>query len=351
MTYATFYNLDRSFEIESENRKCIRIEYDLISEEQCAFVKNRLITDNLIISHEVIHYIRNTRVKKVYGSLKLDIAKAYDLVDWVFLETILHKLGFAEGWIRIVMQIVTSVTYYIRVNETCTEEIIPRRGIRQGDPLSPYLFILCIEFFTMLLYHYRSLGLIDGIKICRRAPVVSHLLFADDSLLFLKLSYASLRWVREILLILEKASGLRVNLDKSEIMVSRNAQPDLIHHIHQILGVKIVTNHAKYLGLPTVQFRNSAQMFQGLLDKLWTKTKSWKALTLSQGGKQVLIQSVLNAIPQYWFSCFLLPEKVIKKLHSIINDYWWCQAGKQRGVHWIKADTMRQFKEDGGLGF
>ncbi|KAL9690380.1 hypothetical protein QQ045_010778 [Rhodiola kirilowii] len=177
------------------------------------------------------------------------------------------------------------------------------------------------------------------------------MLFADDSLLFLKLSYTSLRWVREILLIVERTSGLRVNLDKYEIMVSKNAQPGLIDNIHQILGVKIVTNHAKYLGLPIVQLRNSTQMFQGLLDKLWSKTRSWKALTLSQGGKQVLIQAVLNAIRQYWFSYFLLSEKVIKKLHSIIEDYWWCQAGKQRGVHWIKADTMRQFKEDGGLVF
>ncbi|KAL9677991.1 hypothetical protein QQ045_015829 [Rhodiola kirilowii] len=299
--------------------------------KQCAFVKNRLITDNLIIAHEVIHYIKNTRAKKAaYGSLKLDIAKAYDTVDWIFLENILHKLGFAEVWVHRVMQIVTSVTYYIRVNDSCTEQITPRRGIRQGDPLSPYLFILCTEFFTALLNHYNRLGLIDGVKICCRAPAISHLLFADDSLLFLKLSYTSLQWIKEILYILERTSGLRVNLDKSEIMVSKNTHSDLIAHIHQILGVKVVTSHAKYLGLATVHLRNSSQMFQTLTDKMWSKTRSWQAITLSQGGKHVLIQAVLNAIPQYWFSCFLLPEKVVNKLHSIISDYWWCHTGKKR---------------------
>ncbi|KAL9688236.1 hypothetical protein QQ045_032655 [Rhodiola kirilowii] len=163
---------------------------EVISPEQCAFVKNRSITDNLIISHEVIHFIKNTRASRtVYGSLKLDIAKAYDSVDWHFLQQVLQKLGFAERWVRRVMQIVMTVKYVININGILTEEIEPRRGIRQGDPLSPYLFIVCTEFFTALLNQYQGLGLIDGIKICRRAPAISHLLFADDSLLFFKLSF------------------------------------------------------------------------------------------------------------------------------------------------------------------
>ncbi|KAL9690634.1 hypothetical protein QQ045_011040 [Rhodiola kirilowii] len=167
-----------------------------------------------------------------------------------------------------------------------------------------------------------------------------------------KRSYApGLRRIREILSIYERSSGLRVNYEKSEIMVSKNIQPDMIVHIQQILGVNIVSSHSKYLGLPTVLLRSQVQTFQGILDKLWSKTSSWKSLTLSQGGKEVLVQAVLNAIPQYWLSCFLLPAKVVNKIHLLINKFWWSHFGRKAGVHWINADKLRMPEEEGGLGF
>ncbi|KAL9667000.1 hypothetical protein QQ045_001345 [Rhodiola kirilowii] len=326
---------------------------EVVSPEQCAFVPNRLITDNLLISHEVIHYIRGvtTGRRRVYGSLKLDIAKAYDTVDWVFLENVLLKLGFTEVWVHRVMQLVTSVTYSVRVNESYSDIIVPRRGIRQGYPLSTYLFILCTEYFTALLSKYKGLWLIEGIKISQRAPAVSHLLFADDSLLFFRVTQSSISWIRTILTIYGKVTGLHVNFEKSEIMLSKNASPEFIDHIRQLMGVKVVQSHTKYLGLPTVVSRCRTQTMQGIIDKMRNKTRSWQSVMLSQGGRQVLIQSVLHAIPQYWLSCFLLPEKVINQIHSMINNFWWCHSGKNKGVHWIKGDTLRLPKDEGGLGF
>ncbi|KAL9679339.1 hypothetical protein QQ045_017197 [Rhodiola kirilowii] len=250
-----------------------QIMNEVISHEQCAFVPNRLITDNLLVSHEIIHYVKGVTAdrRRVYGSLKLDIAKAYDTVDWAFLQNVLLKLGFTEVWVLRVMQIVTSVSYSIKVNDRYTDVVVPQRGIRQGDPLSPYLFILCTEYFTALLNKYKGLGLIEGIKICRRAPAVSHLLFVDDSLLFLRVTQSSISWIKTILSIYGTVTGLYVNFEKSEMMLSQNASLELIDHIRRTLGVKVVQNHAKYLGLLTVVYDATLKLCKVLLIKCETK--------------------------------------------------------------------------------
>ncbi|KAL9685061.1 hypothetical protein QQ045_022507 [Rhodiola kirilowii] len=134
-------------------------------------------------------------------------------------------------------------------------------------------------------------------------------------------------------------------------MLSKNASPEFIDHIRQILGVKVVQSQTKYLGLPTVVSRCRSQTMQGIIDKMRNKTGSWQSVMLSQGGRQVLIQTVLQAIPQYWLSCFLLPDKVIKQIHSMITNFWWCHSGKTKGVHRTKGDTLRLPKDEGGLGF
>jgi hypothetical protein len=112
--------------------------------------------------------------------------KAYDRVEWNFLEEMMRRLGFHCQWIELVMACVTSVSYSVRFNSQLTEEFKPTRGIRQGDPLSPYLFLLCAEGLSSSLLHAEEIGGIEGVKVCRNAPSVSHLLFADDSLILLK---------------------------------------------------------------------------------------------------------------------------------------------------------------------
>ncbi|KAL9668150.1 hypothetical protein QQ045_002525 [Rhodiola kirilowii] len=324
---------------------------EVISMEQCAFVKDRLISDTILLAQEINHFIRTNSQQHVYGSLKLDITKAYDTVDWLFLRGILNKLGFAEDWVNMIMRIVTSVTYSIKVNGSYTASLVPQRGLRQGDPLSPYLYILCTEWFSARIREYNMYGLVDGIKICRRAPYVSHLLFADDSLLYLKVTQNSIQKLRELLDEYECISGQGVNFSKSEIMTSRNLSDSLRNFIINCLGVNVVEYHTIYLGLPLQLSRRRSETFNGIFDKIHSKMQSWKSVTLSIGGRQVLIDAVLNAIPQYWLSSFLLPEEVIDKLHSNITEFWWQKAGGSRSVHWIKADKLRQSKEEGGLGF
>lgn len=116
--------------------------------------------------------------------------KAYDRVEWPFLEAMLLKLGFPTGMVQLIMSFVRSVRFFVKVDGELLPQFTPTRGLRQGDPVSPYLFLLCSEGFSMLLNHFQ-LGPVDrGILVCYRAPWITHLLFADDSLIFINATVA-----------------------------------------------------------------------------------------------------------------------------------------------------------------
>ena len=157
----------------------------LISSNQSAFVLGKLITDNVLVAYETLHsmHCRQTG-KKESIALKLDISKAYDRVEWLFLKGIMSRLGLPGGWIDRVMSYVTTPSFFVRINGKAYGNISPSRGLQQGDLLSPYLFLLCAEGFSSLLAKVEEEGRLHGVSICRRAPSISYLLFADDSLLF-----------------------------------------------------------------------------------------------------------------------------------------------------------------------
>ncbi|PNX80358.1 ribonuclease H, partial [Trifolium pratense] len=319
-----------------------------VSEEQSAFVEGRSIVDNALIAIEVIHALkRRTRGRKGELALKIDISKAYDKVDWGFMRGMLERLGFANKWIHWMMLCVSSVNYSVLVNFEKVGPIFPGRGLRQGDPLSPYLFILVTEGLTTLIKNSVAKGDLHGIQICRGAPTVSHLLFADDCFLFCRATLDETNHLMKILNTYEEASGQEINLTKSEVFFSRNLSIAAQEDLSRIMGVRHVLGTGNYLGLPSMIGRKKKEVFAYLKDRIWKRINSWRGRALSKAGKEVMIKSVLQAIPSYVMSVYLLPESTVKDIERMLNSFWWGGGANNKGIRWLAWDRMTFPKASG----
>uniref|UniRef100_A0A1J3D6G7 Reverse transcriptase domain-containing protein n=1 Tax=Noccaea caerulescens TaxID=107243 RepID=A0A1J3D6G7_NOCCA len=324
----------------------------IISDTQAAFIQGRLISDNILVAHELLHALESkNKCAEDFIAVKTDISKAFDRVEWGFLESALRIMGFSNEWIRLLMSCVTTVSYQVLINGHPHGSIIPTRGIRQGDPLSPYLFIICSEMLARMLKKAEMEERITGLKVARNAPAVTHLMFADDTMFYCRERDDELDQLRSILDKYSLASGQRINYLKSSIYFGKKIPIDRREVIKERLEIHQNGGKGRYLGLPESFGGSKVSILSYLKENLSQKVGGWQNKFLSSGGKEIMLKAVAFALPTYTMTCFLVPKTICKKIMSIIADFWWKNNNDHRGMHWKAWDQMCKSKKQGGLGF
>ncbi|XP_010692677.1 uncharacterized protein LOC104905754 [Beta vulgaris subsp. vulgaris] len=323
---------------------------DLISEYQSAFIPGRHMEDNVLISHEMTHVLNKHRRGNVHlAALKIDMNKAYDRVNWIFLLKVLQAYGFPAHWITLIHQCISTVTYHILINGQVSEAFTPTCGLRQGDPISPYLFLFCMDILSRMLSLATDIRHFDGFKAHRYAPSISHLFFADDAVLFFKASVNSCTEISKLLARFCNISGQMISLRKSYVKFSPNIPDTMVDTYKGILQLDAQLSLGTYLGTPVdIQGKKSLH-FHYLLDKISQRITAWSHSPISQAGKIILINSVLIASIAHILSVFLLPTTIAHKVDAMIARFFWTNhSGK--GITWRRQEILHMPKGAGGLG-
>lgn len=252
----------------------------LISPFQSAFVANRQIHDNVVISQEILHSFKRKRKsnKNDYLAIKLDLSKSFDRLEWSFIIAVFKKLGFSKEWCQMIEQCISTVSYSVLVNGSPGEIFYPSRSITQGDCLSPYICILCMEVLSQLLVKPNSEKLIQGFKFKTGSPSISHLFFADDCMLFCKASVTYAKNLLKIIHTFSQASGQAINFEKSGFITSRKMHHKHIKMFSKTLRMKFLSNSEKYLGTPLFIERNKTRSFHFLMDNLYNRLDPTKKI-------------------------------------------------------------------------
>ncbi|KAL4384232.1 hypothetical protein GQ457_15G020000 [Hibiscus cannabinus] len=270
-----------------------------IAENQSAFVPGRILSDNILIAHELLHYLKGSKNGPNKGAaVKLDVEKVYDRVEWHFINDVMERMGFAASWINLIMNCVTSVSFCIKVNGQVSEFFRPSRGLRQGDPLSPYIFLFCTQGLSSLLLKERSLGNIKGVRASQNGPRITHILYADDCLLFLKNSAGEAQKLKDILSCYEGSSGQKVNVEKSYIYFSNGMTYESKREISRILCMRDELEVGNYLGLPLIVGKSKLQALRFLNEKVDKRVNGWTKNLLSFGGRE----PITNTMRGHWWS-------------------------------------------------
>jgi hypothetical protein len=289
-----------------------------ISPFQMAFVPQRHIQDNSILAHEMLHTLKAKRGRGGLMAINLDMEKAFDKMEWSFLLAILQKLGFHSRWINWIRLCISTSSFSVLLNGSLFGLFSPSRGLRQGDPLSPFLFIIGSEVIFRLLF-----SSLRGFKIARACSPLNHLLFADDLIIFSTATSSEATIIKDCLAQYCLWSGPSVNHVKSNLLFSKNTASSTITAIQSILHYAVTPATARHLGLPLLFGKSKAAAFSDILDRVQGKIDGWRSKTLSQAGKTILVKVVASAIPSYAMSSFLLPDGFCHKLDLAFMNFWW----------------------------
>lgn len=317
----------------------------IVSEEQSTFVPGRIITDNVLVAFESVHTMRRRKSGKNFScAVKLDMMKAFDRMEWHYLEAIMIRLGFNINFVQLIIKCVSSVRFAVRVNGELLPFFTPSKGLRQGCPMSPFLFLLCAEGLTSLLNYCGSF--VDrGVRASSTSPWINHLLFADDCLIFISAKGESADRLNEILNIYATCSGQCVNKEKSAVYFTPNTPEARKHELKQRLGVFSKAFSDKYLGLPTAVGRITSGTFEHICDRVRSKMFGYSERDFACAGREVLLKSVIQAITTFSMSCFRLTKKVFKKLTSCMARYFWSSNIDRRSMNWVSWKKLASPKE------
>ncbi|XP_019189019.1 PREDICTED: uncharacterized protein LOC109183394 [Ipomoea nil] len=285
---------------------------NIISPSQGSFVSERQITDNIVIYHEILHTITTEKNQHGYMVLKIDLEKAYDRLDWNFIRDTLLKVSLNDTWTRNIMHCVEGAEMSILWEGRKLDSFKPERGVRQGDSISPYLFVLCIERLCHIITEAVTQGRWKGIKVSRNGPSsISHLFFADDMVLF--------------------AEASKGKPDMHDYGMPRQVLEDA-NEIASLAGIPATDDLGRYLGVPSLHGRVTKDHCKAILDRV--------------RGRQILAQSVLNAIPTYAMQTMLLPKGVCDAIDKTTRNFLWGGDGTKRKTSLVKWDTVTLPKEE-----
>jgi exonuclease III len=320
--------------------------HDLVSRSQSAFVKRRSIQDNFLCTQNLIKALHRARQPSLF--LKLDIAKAFDTVRWDYLMEVLENFGFGVKWRSWVSALLATASTSVLLNGARGRWFKHYAGLRQGDPLSPMLFILAMEPLQRLLQLATRDQLLSPIN--NRAAKLRLSMYADDAAIFINPNHDEVHVVSELLTIFGQASGLVINKAKCAVFPIQCEHLDL-SQIMEGFTCPIKALPCTYLGLPLHYRALHRVEIQPIIDKVANRLPSWKGRFLNKAGRLKLVNSVLTSIPTYFLIAFSIKKWAIKKIDKIRRAFLWKGTDSVNGgcclVQWAKVQRPKHL---GGLG-
>ncbi|XP_028120126.1 uncharacterized protein LOC114317568 [Camellia sinensis] len=314
----------------------------------CA-VQKILIVQKLILIFSLLMrgYHRQSITPKC--AMKVDIMKAYDTVIWEFIIDVLKAMAFLLSMISWIKACITSPSFSICINGSLHGYFKGTRGLRQGDPMSPYLFVLAMEILARILTEKSKHHLFKFHWKCEKTKIVN-LCFADDLMIFSKGDASTVQMIMHGLEEFKNLSGLTPSAAKSNLFFC-GCDSSLREEILKIANFKEGTLPVKYLGVPLITTKLRALDCQQLIDRITNRIKSWTNKALSYAGRAQLIQTILFSMQVYWSSLFILPKKVVREIENLLRAFLWSGVDLKKHSAKIAWDKVCAPKSEGGLGF
>ena len=282
---------------------------------------------------------------------KLDIEKAYDHVNWNFLLYMLRRCGFSEKWRQWVYTCISTARFSILVNGSAHGFFSSSRGLRQGDPLSPLLFLLIMEALSRMLKRAVDMGYISSFMVGKHNGIelmISHLLFADDTLILCGVDSQQIRHLRGVFIWFQAISGLKINLSKSKLVPV--GQVPNVTELAGVLGCKVSELPLSYLGLPLGATFKKKAIWNGMAEKMERLLAGWKRLYQSKGGRLTLLKSTLANLPTYFLSLFPIPMSIAHRIKKLQRDFLWGGLSNEHKYHLVNWQQICSPIQSGGLG-